>query len=196
MSIGLASDIVIKLFQTEQSYTLSFQRSFDRATYEIPLLRWQERISHIRRDLPSLLDPLRRFIGFDEMELDEGEVKRATAHLNRLGFGMLALLLEGTGRAASDTMYELTKFLAPVFLTKPPTARPVVEIEAASADDLVWRMPFEFLPIAPPLDPLLTPREDFERFLGFRTEIARLLRAGPTNIERQQRTRSGSSVHP
>jgi hypothetical protein len=184
VSAGLASNVVIKLLPTKQGHKLSFQRSFDDAPYDIPLLRWQERISSLRRDLPALLDPLRRHIGFDEMKLNESEIKRAVAYLNRVGFGMLSLLLEGTGSPASDTMAELAAFLAPVFMAKPATTRPIFEIEAATADDLAWRMPFEFLPIAPPLKPLINPRDDFERYLGFRAEIVRLLRGGPTKIGR------------
>ncbi len=185
MSAGLASDFVIKLLPIEQGSKLSFHRSFDGATYDIPLLRWQERIGNFRRELPAGLDRLRKLIGFENPdELTEDETKLAVKYVNRVGFGMLSFLQEGSGRHASETMPELTAFFAPTFRTKPPMVRPIVEIEAATTDDLVWRMPFEFLPIAPPCEPLIYPRDEFEKFLGFRAEIVRLLRAGPTTIGR------------
>ena len=189
MSAGLASDVVIALLPTKQGHKLSFRRSFDDGLYDIPLLHWQERIGNLRIELPLLLDPLRQHIGFENPELNEDDVKRAVTDLNRIGFGMLSLLQEGTGRYAKDTMDELAVFMAPVFMTKPAPDRPIFEVEAATADDLAWRMPFEFLKVAPPLKPPINPRDDFEQFLGFRAEIVRLLRGGPTKIGRDARGR-------
>jgi len=189
----LATDIVIKLLPVEQGYLLSVQRSFDGASYDVPLLHAPERIGNLREAIRSPLDELRRHVGFDELELNEAETKRAVAHLRRLGFGMLSLLLGGSGGHASDVMEELAKFLAPIFLAKSADARPIIEVEAATADDLAWRIPFEFLPIAPPIEPLYTLRDGFEPFLGFRAETVRLIRAGPTRIERD--TNGRVNVH-
>jgi hypothetical protein len=189
VNAGLASDIVIKLLPKERNYTLSFQRSFDGASYDIPLRHWEERLDDLRKELPLRLDPLRKHIGVVNPLLNEQEIKRASGHLDRVGYGILALLLQGSGRTASDTMADLIEFLAPVFLVKPAPARPLVEIEAAATDDLAWRMPFEFFPVAPALNPQLAPREDLERFLGFRAEIVRSLRPGSIEIERDRKGR-------
>jgi hypothetical protein len=187
--VSVGSDIVIKLLPVQQGYTLSFHRRIGGPSYDVPLRRWEERVGNLRKHLPLLLDPLRAHIGVVDLTLKDSEIQRAFGHLERLGYGMLALLLEGSGRTASDTMAELTEFLAPVFLSKPPPARPVVEVEASSTDDLAWRMPFEFLPIAPPLTPRIAAREDFERFFGFRAEIVRSLRAGSVEIRRDAQGR-------
>ena len=77
-----------------------------------------------------------------------------------------------------------------MFLSKPSTVRPVVEIEAAESDDLALRVPFEFLPIAPAMQPRLAERENLEQFLGFRAEIVRSLRSGPVEIRRNSSGRT------
>jgi hypothetical protein len=182
VSAGLTFDIVIKLLPGEAGYKLSFQRSFDDRPYDILLPNLQGRAENLRKRLSVLLNPLRRHIGLVQLKLDEAQTKRAAGYLDRLGYGMLALLLEGSGRRASDIMPELAEFLLPVFLSRPGPSPPIVEIEAAALDALAWRIPFEFLPIAPLPNPQLNEREGLERFLGFRALIGRSLRGGPSEL--------------
>jgi hypothetical protein len=53
---------------------------------------------------------------------------------------------------------------------------------------LIWQIPFEFFPLAPDAELVMT-RDRFQRFLGFRAEIVRCVRGGPSQISRDSKGR-------
>jgi hypothetical protein len=178
VSEPFASDIVIKLMFKGEAHVLSFQHALAREPFEIALLNWQDRVTKFREKLPGRLDPLRKLIG--RARLNDSQIVQAVDRIERVAHGLLEQLLEGSAES-SETMPRLAKFLEPVF--RAATRTPIVEIEASSADQLIWQIPFEFFPLAPDPEPLLTPRDRFERFLGFRAEIVRCVRGGPSRID-------------
>jgi hypothetical protein len=188
----IASDIVVKLIYREGTHVLSFERAFDSRSYDLPLLRWQEKADRFKRRLPGLLEPLRNLIGQTKELLTEDQAKQAADRIQRFSYGMLRELLEGTGVSAAKGMSGLADFLKPVFLSDSirstmeksidKSRRPIIEIESSTADELAWRLPLEFLPLAPEPTPLLTARDRLEAFVGFRAEVVRLLRGGPSQI--------------
>ncbi|MDI5929027.1 CHAT domain-containing protein [Rhizobium leguminosarum] len=180
----LASDVVIRIQPRGSHHLLSFERMYDRQITEIALRSLTERASMLRHRIPSLLDPLRDHIGIVEMELDSHEAMRAIAHLDRLAYGFLEILLEDSGQMASDVISKLHDFLMPVFLTAAHGEYPIFEVEGSQADQIAWQLPLEFLPIAPVLGPSQSVRDQLDRFLGFRAEIIRLMRGGPSSLRR------------
>lgn len=180
MSEGFESNIIIRLVpKPDGTHVMSFERAYDKKAFDIPLLRWPDRVTEFKKQVPVLLDPLRSLIG--RPRLDEGEVTQAWMCAERFAYGTLRWLLDGTGTSAAEIMPRLAAHLAPVFLRR--DSRPIFEVEAASTDELAWQMPFEFLPVAPPANPIVTARDRFEQSLGFRAEIVRFLRGGPQLIE-------------
>jgi len=192
MNSGFASDVVISLVPRDPSYLLSFRRSFDGQSFDLALRRPQERARTLKERLPILLDPLRKHIGITRMTLDEAQITRAFILLDRLGYGILDVLLEDSGGRAGEVMPRLAEFLLPVFRTDESVLKsstPVLEVEAAVADQLAWLLPLEFLPLAPEPSPPVSPRNQLERFLGFRAQIVRFLHGGPEEIDTDARGR-------